>query len=889
MTILQQPDSLSLSGNIKEFRIGTTDIVSFVLLQGGEEIVSRSYEPGADGIVIIDIRDIIHSRLSFQFKNVSLVYEQTALVSTFRVLISGTEVIFSAIRCGIDAFADTATNFLTQNFLTWQPNLKPVTYYSPEFLTYYATVTCVAKLRAYFTDNSGIVVSQMDIEFPEFVSGKAYTIPLQYASVAEKLDNEMPAYYDVWIENNQGDRLTYIQRYYASEAKSETEQWMLFENSLGGIDTFRAYGSTAFTGEHTHNIAEIDDVSLEYRVDTSRKFQKNTGYLNKKERAWLLDFFPSLKKYLHTGSYLRSIIVVESNVTYTDKELPSNYTFTYKYADAKPLLNLPRTDVPTGALDIIVPEVGSFTVPPRLVEFPRLPLSEGALFPVQEPYSEKWSSTTAGSLSDFIAERIAKNYGGGGGVGHQHNNIDLLQLLTYAAEYLLVAGKRIKAGYADKAGSIDGLEKLFLSRVTPDFTTHLLKFFAGTEFGTFIPGMIGGSGALIDELGNFEGESGTFRSSLTVLEIIFNRLSVMESDYSFSESGTIDSVELLPDGTYNLPLRKRWDNDFTALAENDVVYGIVNDLTSGVGSYYTSWLRVLHVDTAANMINAVLYPDSEVPGGKNYPPEPLMIITRRGNPVNEERQGYWYLSSREHCICMLDGVRKPILEEHNYSVIVGRLKQLSLFDHLPIGYRDSYIFCRGFVGQDILKVDVDGVPIAQHNDRGFWTAAPDTPYSVSATSVDVVWHVGCKWLCLINGTTDEPMYGSTGWTMIEGNPEFSIDIESSEGWYFDIDEIVRLYEDGQKPFTVLNVTGKLYNGDVTDHILNGDIEWARDTSNVTEDNAWAVAHGNTGKVLALSLNDLGPHYSNMKGCKFIARALLRDGQKVRNDKYTVEF
>ena len=255
----------------------------------------------------------------------------------------------------------------------------------------------------------------------------------------------------MWVEDVGGERLSYTQRYYASDMKSETEQWVLFENSLGGIDTFRAYGSTAFTGEHTHNIAEIDDVSLEYRVDTARKFQKDTGYLNRKERAWLLDFFPSLKKYLYIGSYIRSIIVVESNVTYTDKELPSNYTFTYKFADAKPFLNLQRADVPTGALEIVVPEVGSFTVPPRLIEFPRLPLSEGALFPVQDPYSENWNATTLGSLSDFVVERLAKNYGGGGGVGHHHDNIDLLQLLGYTAEYLLLAGKKVKAGYADQA------------------------------------------------------------------------------------------------------------------------------------------------------------------------------------------------------------------------------------------------------------------------------------------------------------------------------------------------------------------------------------------------------------------------------------------------------
>ena len=870
MTILQQPDSLSLSGNIKEFRIGTTDLISFRLLQGDEEIVARSYEPGADGVVIINIQDIIHARLSFLFNNTSIVYEQKTIVSTFRALLSDTEVEFTAIRCGVDMLADTPANFLLQNFLTWQPNIKPVTYYSPEFLTYYAVQECKVKLHAYFTNESATVVSQSDLILADLTKGKAYTIPLQYASVVGKLGDRMPAYYDVWVEDVEGIRLSYVQRYYASDMKSETEQWVLFENSLGGIDTFRAYGSTAFTGEHTHNIAEIDDISLEYRVDTARKFQKDTGYLNKKERTWLLDFFPSLKKYLYTGAYIRSIIVVESNVTYTDKELPSNYTFTYKFADAKPFLNLQRSDTPTDALEIVVPEVGSFTVPPRLIEFPRLPLSEGALFPVQDPFSENWNVTTAGSLGNFIAERIAKDYGGGGGVGHQHNNIDLLQLLSYAAEYLLVSGKKIKAGYADKAGWIDGLEDIFLHKNKHDQSNALLEFLAGANVGEAIDDLVLGKGTILTSDGRIQTNNLQLRDSLIVLELIFNRLLAIESDYSFSESGTIESLELLDDGTYCLTLRKRWENDFTAFHENDIVYGWVNNLASGTGEYHASWLRILHVDTSSNTVEAVLYPDNEVPGGKNYPPKPLMVITRRGNPVDEERQSYWYLSSREHCICMLDGVTKPILEESNYSVIVGRLKHLTIFDNLPINYRQSYIYCRGITAQDYFEVDYKGNVSRQENNRGLWSVseAVDSPYQSGDKMYDAVYHFGCKWMCLITGTTNEPRYGSVAWAMIEGNPEFTIDIESSNGWYFDVDRFA----------TTLTVTGELYNRDVTSHILDDDIEWTRDTGNVTEDNAWAVAHAGVGKSLPLTVNDFGPDYMMLTGCKFIAKALLRDGK-----------
>lgn len=447
----------------------------------------------------------------------------------------------------------------------------------------------------------------------------------------------------------------------------------------------------------------------------------------------------------------------------------------------------------------------------------------------------------------------------------------------------------------------EGLGDKFISKKNDDYAEGIITFLKDiivkgpikalsklTVGESIIDSLIAGKG-IIAEDGRIQADRMELRSSLTVLELIFNRLSAMESDYSFSESGSIESVTLMNDGTYQLKLRKRWENDFTALAENDVVYGVVNNLASGGGDYYTSWLRVLHVDTSANTINAVMYPDNEVPGGKNYPPEPLMILSHRGNPVNEDRQSYWYLSSREKCICMLDGVTKPILEEYNYAIIVGKLKQLSLFDNLPISYRHSYIHCRGAVIQDLLRVDKQGIPVVSLVDRGNWSAevaASDKPYSVSSTSADTVWHYGCRWQCLINVTLDEPRYGSTGWAMIEGNPNFSIDIESTNGWFLNFDQ---LDKDGNliDELTTLEISGQIYNRDVTEHILDIDIEWTRNSENVTEDNAWAVKHADTGKKLIIHRDDLGSNFPQIGYCVFKATVLLRDGQKIHSDEMEV--
>lgn len=448
MNILNQPAALSLSGNIEKFRIQSAESFSFVLSKGNTRLLSSVYTPGTDGYVTIDIRDIVESQLSFLLKDITSPYEQPDLAADFTAVIADKNITFRVLRCGVDRFSGSAETFLKANFLTWQPQVKKVTYYSPEYLTYYAVISSYVKVKAYFIDDEGKVTEEVK-QLATLGEKRAYTIPVQYAVIMALFESRLPSFYDVWVEDGSGSRLTYVQRYVAGNILSEQEQWILFENSLGGMDTFRAYGQLDFLAEHTHNIAEIDDISEEYRVDTERKFQKNSGYLDNRERQWLVDFLPSKQKYIYNQTYLRRIVVIEDNTSYTDKELPSSYTFTYKYADARPLLNLQRTDSLPDNLDIHIPDLNSFTIPPRLVEFPSQPLSEGVLFPVQQPFSEKWATTNIGAIFAYVLNKISTDYAEGGGIGHTHTNLDLLQLISYVDEYLLVNGKKIKAGYAD--------------------------------------------------------------------------------------------------------------------------------------------------------------------------------------------------------------------------------------------------------------------------------------------------------------------------------------------------------------------------------------------------------------------------------------------------------
>lgn len=499
-------------GSMNAFEIyndSKTDVVFALRYHGAEQnIVQHTYTPNDEHRITVDVKDIILPLLAFELKDDSTPYVQENIMKAFSVEIyevgdagNKKEFSFSVIRSGVDKLADSAENFLKNNFLTWQPQVKAVTYYSPEFLTYYAAEACAVKCKAYLWNGTGYTESE--ITLAHLTDGCVYTIPVQYAIIAKALNQKTPSYYDVWVEKEGGDRLTYVQRYYASDMKSEEEEWFLFENSLGGVDCFRAYGNSENTAEHTHNVAEIEDNSEEYRVDTTRKFKKNTGYLDGKERLWLLDFFPSLGKYVYHHNSWRKITVTESDVNYEAKELPSNYTFTYKYSDARPYLNLSRASGESlKQMDIHLPDIGNFTIAPRLVEFPRQQLGGGVLFPVQDPHSEEWGTTTADAIFSAFLSAISNRYSGKGEVGHKHINISVLDALSFVGGYLLYKGEKLKAGVADVAKELDGeaaILKKYIRRDIDDTAEGTITF---EKVQKLLGGLLVGENFSFDKEGN---------------------------------------------------------------------------------------------------------------------------------------------------------------------------------------------------------------------------------------------------------------------------------------------------------------------------------------------------------------------------------------------------
>ena len=528
------------------------------------------------------------------------------------------------------------------------------------------------------------------------------------------------------------------------------------------------------------------------------------------------------------------------------------------------------------------------------------------------PRSERLREQGIGGGATTVVVNGGSGSGGTSiGDGHTHGNLSALnEISTDRQGYLYLTQireteneetgeltteqvtEKVKAGFADMAYDLtedSPVRQQFLSRLADDVAKGNLTFEkmltvlglsvfkGGAQFGEFIKSLYAGKGAGIDELGNAEFESVRVRSYFECMELIINRLSAIEGDQILTEADTIESVDDLGDNCYGLHLRSKWDGYFTAQYPNNVLKGIINTLATGSGVYYTSWMRVNSVNTANNYIEVTLYPDSEVPAGTNYPPCEMMKIARWGNQTDTKRQSCIYLSSTEGRIVRLTGVTKPIIDATNYGATFGTLPEFLLTMDLPIIEGQDYVYARGLIVQDIIRIDYQGQPVCEIVDRGQWSA--DADYYCKALNpttgqyeISDVWYMGCKYRCTKTGTKTAPAWNNTDWAMIEGNPEFTVEFADTD-YIFDPDRFA----------LTLTIIAKLYNIDITDDILDADVQWTRYSEDangnerVASDTAWALKRANEGKSIDLTVADCDFNGYIPKTLKFIATVTLRDG------------
>jgi hypothetical protein len=277
--------------------------------------------------------------------------------------------------------------------------------------------------------------------------------------------------------------------------------------------------------------------------------------------------------------------------------------------------------------------------------------------------------------------------------------------------------------------------------------------------------------------------------TMQIYELIYNRKTAVQGDFVFSDGDTIEKVEYIKDGNVadsndydyiRLTMREQYQGYMSSFKADDILYSNVN-LIGASGEAATtgkSWMYVLQEENDFGVtpvdglvVNVAWYGLSAVPNGANMLPTEHMVVTRHGNRTNQERQHVFLISSETGALIQLMGVDSPIIKtEGSYGAVLGLLPD-TLKEYIKsqgvtyINDNQPYLYARGVIVQDLIRLDYQGKPILQANYRGYWSAeeAEENPYMVMGGTFDTVTHKGALWACQTSYTKLEPADNVGDW------------------------------------------------------------------------------------------------------------------------------
>lgn len=470
---------------------------------------------------------------------------------------------------------------------------------------------------------------------------------------------------------------------------------------------------------------------------------------------------------------------------------------------------------------------------------------------------------------------------------------------SFVGETLYVVHKgewRIASGTFVE-GDFEAMKMAFISKLRPDSTRFLLRLLGGAEVGEAVDSMFTGKGTILTKDGRIQTDYLEVRRGMKVMELIVNKLRGMDGDFVFSPTWKVVEVEYLLPATYRLTLDPPMDGDIIPYREGNILYSIINGILTGGDTIQTSYMRVLATNQNEYSITVSLYPDSEVPGGKNCPPVEGYNISRRGDvrlpsdgQSNPDSQS-WYISSSEGRLLFLQNVIKPVLEDYNYALSIGKFPRIKAIEEIGLPDDSVGIMAETIVAQNIYHYDYNGDIVANVVDRGLWNKATaestDKPYrNITVTTQrpngtkytlleqHSVYRWGCKWGCLVDKTTEEPRWNAQGWQLLEGDSTYILELESSEGMGF-----IR-----GKVDTVVTFTLRHASEDITDRLLSmvgAEIVWFRESGNTPSDNNWkpVFVDGHKNK-LRLTNADMPTGWGfEIRKVKFVVQIFIPDGSK----------
>ncbi len=664
MEIIQQPDILSFAGNVNDFVIeDVTKSLVFKLSVDDVVVVNEVYVADG-GMVRVPMKDIVGCFLSISVPRSDLDYMiQSLAVKKFKAEIEDTVVEFTAVKGGISNVSESSTVFLKTQWLTLQPQEKRIVTHQPEYLSYYAAETCFVKMTVYFSDgleNETLLALE---------AGNLYTVDVSYLKISGKFERVVGCY-DVWVENEAGQRLTYVQRYILSQSNTETNVY-LFENTLGGID------SVVFTGKFMEKIqtegivTTVLDESTDSDIDLNFSCEQNTGFIPSIDYArWLRGFFVSKQRY-HVSGALRRIYLRESENGFTKNSL-NDFTFEFFYSKQT------KYDVVTRNRDELpclleFPEVNSFPfLAPRLAEFPIAVVADDLMLPVQYAFENAWRRISVAAIAQAVSRETIDNIN----LSSYWKKTELVR----EGLYLKFLDKYIRVKFADRAGNAERwaghLFRDKMDQAVREFDDVRFNSIQSTKFASGFDGF----GYMIDEKGFGELLGLRLREFLEVPELRFNRIDVVSGElWNAVAFGLIESV----DTEKQVVSLKLEDGEMSGIRVNDICRGLFHNLT---GNADGSVIDACGFSTLPGFSTSYFTPVEILDNGKRFryelkegttvhPCSSMKYVTY-GNFTDKDRRASAYLTKTYKRY--LKGVRTWEVGAGNIAMQFGNLSGLNV-------------------------------------------------------------------------------------------------------------------------------------------------------------------------------------------------------------------
>lgn len=301
-------------------------------------VFSSSYVPGIDYNIEINFKDILLTLLSskepdFHLSNIT----QNNFIKEIHVLFKDddgqTERTFYILNINATT-SSSDINVITKRFLTLQPDVKETTVDSPEFLTYFYH-TNATKLIAKFYNLDG-TSETVTLYTRRDNDSLAITHNVSYRDVM-KLSNSYSSnkkpFYDIYVVNENNMRISVIQRYVFKESTGR-ENYFLYYNSLGGLDTLITTGDNIQNPEIAFDVFKTSSGLIQMNnTEDYISYNQKSGYFSIDNINVVTDFLLSKKdKYIFNPNDIScsKIVITDSDASFNKKESFTSFSFSYR-------------------------------------------------------------------------------------------------------------------------------------------------------------------------------------------------------------------------------------------------------------------------------------------------------------------------------------------------------------------------------------------------------------------------------------------------------------------------------------------------------------------------------------------------------------------------------